>query len=175
MYGDNVEYARTRLLGTIVTYKGEPVNITAVVNDRKGVTCSYVSFEEEGVCPVDNLDLTPLKLGFVNTPYGTGFLSRMPKRHDWRQGLRDQNCNVYGDVPKRMLMELKSLRLTTKNIFPSIEEAIAKCTAFSRNFAVMKGGNLMYKNEVVGGVERGALKFLPQYQYLKLRLDRTFN
>lgn len=172
MYNDNLQYAKTRLEGTIITYKKEPCLINEVLASKGGVSCSYSTYDEVGKASVDDFDLTPIKLGFVNTPYGTGFLSRKPIREDWRQGLRKQNCISYGDVRKEYLLELSSLRKTVLNLYPDLDEAIATNKAFSRNFRI-SGGDLMYRGDIVGGVSRGQLEFFPQYAYLKPRVERT--
>ena len=162
---DTDEYARSRLLNTIVLHKGKPVEV-GHIEDGKAI---LQVLGAGGVikAPLSELDLSPIRLGYVNHGGGAHYLKRLPKRRDWRQGLRDNNIN------KPELLHLGVARLC-EGTYPSFKEACAMveidhhCVAFSRQFAVDDEGEVEYRGSSnVGHLDEGlGVDLLQQYEYL---------
>ena len=165
---DTDAYARSRLLETIVLYEGGPVLVEAVVDGD--ALFSKLGVDGVGTCPLSELDLSPIQLGYFNSEDSAHYLQRVPKRRDWRQGLRGNNVNM----PRWLTRGVVEL---CKGTYPSFEEAcdLVECgvesVAFSLKFAVSEGGRVVYKgSKLVGDVQqlmpgRGAELRHP-YKYL---------
>lgn len=90
---NEVEYAKTRLLETIVSYKGLPVLVESI--DSSGlVEFKYIKDLRESSCSLNELDINPLPLGYCNYNRYAFYLTRMPMRQDWKQGLRNRNILI---------------------------------------------------------------------------------
>jgi hypothetical protein len=101
---------------------------------------------------IGDYDLTPVPLGFVNLlrRKHVNFLSRIPLREDWRQGLRQNNArtlwglNVWDD---------KAIACTVENDFPTIEQlrqdlnGEEQVGAWHRDFAMDGCGSIYYRTE----------------------------
>jgi hypothetical protein len=179
MYKDNIPYAKQRLVGTIVRIKDEPVKVLDI--SPKGIATAYfLKDENEFFTDIDNLNLEPVPLGYINYKNQAYYLVRKPIREDWRQGLRVGNIAFIGP---QGFMEFprKELRDTILNQYPTFAqavEAVAKQrkakVAFSRVFAVSADKELLYKERVVGSFDK-----LPQlsdkFRYLHECLQEFFN
>lgn len=198
MYGKDYGYAKTRLEDTIVRLDGKPVRV-AEISERTG-NCH--AFPLDGSVPVstnvDALNLKPVPLGWCNTKYGATYLSRIPQRRDWRQGLRNASIHSsMGNIPhsqpelgntimgvyptlKLVLKNLGSPK-TAKNPFadnpklnrgPKVTNGI---TAFSRHWAISKDGFLYYKSwtEKVGVYDGKNFKLDPSFAYLNESLQEA--
>lgn len=175
MYSDNIEYARTRLLSTIVMYKGEPVYIQGI-SGRGKTEFTYLKDHKADICHVDELDLVGQnKLGYINFEDSSYHIVRKPLRNDWRQGLRVGNIAFTGpqgfyELPRR------EFRNTILGIYPSFQQAAesvlggAYKMAFSRNFAVSQGNQLWYKERVVGSYDKLA-NLQEKFKYLTESLN----
>jgi len=170
---DTWEYANTRLSGTIISLKtGAPIFVHSV---GPGFFVRYnflvEDFEKARVCKVSEVNLEPVTLGFCNTPKGAVYLSRQPKRDDWRQGLRD---NTITSNPQRGKVPLKCIDEAIKGVKIPVERAIAlsaetgRMIAFHRYWAVDKG-KLYHKWYMVGKISEDGVVFLEKYQYLESR------
>lgn len=179
------EYACERLSGSIVRYGGAPVYVDHIDNEGYatiipcGVQVPFVKHVE-----YQELDLTPVPLGNVNTPHGVVYASRVPKRRDWRQGLRENNLTVYGVVGfgDRLSLRGQAVTNTIMGIYPSFKESVEKvvcdevvAVAFSRHFSVSKGEGgltLHYREKEVGTIEISVEgtplhKWKEEYSYLQ--------
>lgn len=153
---DDVRYALNRLLQTMVRYQGQLVTVTNVLFNG---TDQPLQVYSEGVKSglqyndvIGNYDLTPVPLGFVNIVRrkNVNFLSRIPIREDWRQGLRQNNArtvwglNVWDD---------EAIANTVENIFPTIEHLRGSLNgeeqlgAWHRDFAMDGCGSIYYRTE----------------------------
>lgn len=144
-YKDNM-YANDRLTGTIVRHNNIPVYIDRVSGDG----WAYGHSLGGGVPKViqvqqEELDLTPVPLGNVNELDSVLFVQRMPKRRDWRQGLRRSNMNVTTVVglPRDVNLTGRGIVKTIMGIYPHVEECLEMVLceevlgrAFSRYFSV---------------------------------------
>ena len=161
MYGDDWQYADSRLQGTIVRHDGKAVLVEGV--GKKGAVISLLRADTEPkIVKLDDLDLSPVKLGFCNINMDVSYLTRMPMRRDWRQGLRKGNfVSVFGTIAE--LVPFPNLADTIENIYPSLEECLATPNntfkAWCREWAIGKSSTkerpLYYKNTAVGSVING--------------------
>ena len=170
MYED-YEYAADRLCGCVVRYEDKPVYVDHMDHDQASIMVMGGSNHYQMV-DYKKLDLTPVPLGNVNINGGVVFAKRMPKRRDWRQGLRSNNMTadrVIGDVFDRLNVTGKHIANTIMGVYPSIYDCInhiecgeAEGMAFSRHFSVgpklPDGYTLYYRKEIVGTVSLGADK-----------------
>lgn len=173
MYGDDWEYAATRLHGTLVRLKdGSPVTVLDVEGCDEVVVRGITSRKNSTV-RLDDLDCTPVPLGFVNNRNGATFLSRVPKRRDWRQGMRRENTSRigYGETSS------VGIKRTIEGKYPRLSAAIKRkspLTAWHRHWAVSNTGQVFYKTRgVVGKVVDGAVQLDDKWFYLKEYLDES--
>lgn len=188
MYGTDYAYAQTRIQGTIVRLlDGTPVYVLSVGNGP----CSVLdirhglrNFDEAVNVDLDDLDLRPVNLGYVNDPVdghtsiNAEYYIRIPKRRDWKQGLRGENCKGSGHGWRHLSM--KSLRKTILGDFPSFNQALAKAkkhgiiVAWHRHWAT-DGHTVYYRNnESVGSVEGKSVSLEPRNKYLTEALEDSF-
>src|SRR5699024_3329179 len=119
MYGNDYAYADSRIKGTIVRLNGEPVLVERVGPDY----CIVQAWEEyprgrQIRCNLDDLDVKPVPLGFINSGYVADYAYRLPMQRDWRQGLRSNNCRLESG---RDLLEInkKALRNCIVGRYPT--------------------------------------------------------
>lgn len=167
---DDREYANQKLLHTIVRHGGVPVTILEIRG--REVTVQHLKDERVNVVRYDELDITPVPLGYMNTREDTIFTCRRPMRNDWRQGLRSQtlvgidgrSCpfdnislhnTIMGIYPTfRQAVEYFGENLNSKNPFTAVR--VKDKTAFNRDFALKRNGNIEYKGVmIIGTVHNG--------------------
>jgi hypothetical protein len=152
---DNVEYARQRLNGTIITHMGKAVEVVDVIKKRGNKPLQIVSMEVISGRPIDDTidgyDLTPAKLGFVNSGGNLAYIARKPLRNDWRQGLRAQQV-VVPFATKNFILKMQDVARTIENIFPTIDEIRDEFNgkkngmrAWCRDFCVDDVDNIHYR------------------------------
>lgn len=168
MYGDDWMYASTRLNGTVVRVGVEPV----VVNEVRGVDLvdlTYLRSGERCVKSLRELNVKPVPLGFVNDSGECTYVARMPRRSNYRQGLRgDNTLCLYGkSLPSFMSVSVAN---TIVGSYPSLGEALSsgsKSVAWSRHWAITNTGVLLYKAKgEVGRINGGMPELHPKYSYL---------
>ncbi len=183
---DTVDYAASRLNGTIVRHDGDPVTILEIGGRRNNLTCSYttVATEEQGQDHLNAFDLTPVPLGFAWCPDGLAYLTRIPRRGDYRQGLRNNNYTSLTGVDHRAVLPQQLVK-TIKGQFRSFESALDECVnirgshlAFNRNFALISNGNsqigLHYRwFGKIGDVVNGLITLDDKYQHVQEFLEES--
>lgn len=139
-YGDDYEYAKRNLVGSVVMHKGKPCNILDIGGGK--VRAYYLHNEQSFIDVLANFDINAFRLGYVNYPTYATYVSRIPARQ-WRQGLT-HNTLVSFD---RMRVNLdRYLVPTILNQYPSFTFCVEQCLeeeevqskAFSRSFSVSK-------------------------------------
>lgn len=173
MYGDDWDYANSRLAGTVVRLDGEPVFVHSINPGMVGVLAKlndlYNSFEADAKA----LDLVPVPLGMCNFREQAHYLSRVPLRRDWKQGLRKEN--FHSETVHVQLIPPEILRAVIVGEYPTLEECFAmmakkkiKSAAWHRHWAITSENELLYKNEgCVGIVEGKELILDGAYRYLQ--------
>jgi hypothetical protein len=178
MYKDNIEYARQRLLGTVVRHNNEPF-IVSKIGITGVVLGAYLTNALEPVqVDLDDLNLEPVPLGYVNYNNSSYYVVRKPMRRDWRQGLRMANIAFIGPAGFHDLPH-KSIRKTILGEYPKIEAAVAKLRggvdkiAFSRHFALTSNLDLEYKGNCLVGKYDKVFTLEEPFKYLTEHLMET--
>lgn len=177
MYGDDYQYALSRLEGTVVTHAGVPV-IVLGINGRGQAHLAPLK-TELGPLFVDakEIDCTPVQLGYVNYEGTSIFCSRVPARR-YRQGLSEVTLHCMknggvacGPLPMNMLDDC------IRNIYKPYGECVLreKAQAWHRNWA-SSNKKLYYKGGLVGITDaKGKPVLSAQYEYLQEALDEDCN
>ena len=154
---DSSEYADSRLRDTIVRQGDKPVKILSCFTNEGKIWAELFTYPGGGrrTVPLDKLDLTPVPLGFSNTSRGVAYLARIPKRLDYRQGLRFSNyTSLYGREHRSI--SKTSIANTIRGNYPSFKSCLDEVVnmerfsqAFSREFALLS--------------ERGSVKIIAKW------------
>lgn len=179
MYGDDFEYANSRLAGTIVRLEdGEPVFVHEVLRGMHAEVSKLSDLYNPLKVNAKDLNLTPVTLGMCNFEARAHYLYRMPMRRDWKQGLRNGNFTC-ATVPVQLIPP-DILRQVIIGEYPSLKKCLevvvggdARDMAWSRSWAVSKAG-LLYKDEGIVGVIRGGTLILnDRYKHLQEALEEV--
>lgn len=179
MYGEDYEYAHSRLTETIVRLRGEPIFIHKVT---MGMNVQYNLLNAEGgllVCKADELDLRPVPLGYCNYNKHASYLTRIPMRRDWRQGLRRGNFASMGFVAAERIPydALRQVIIGDYPTFANALEAVKKINsiAWHRHWAVGRHGALLHKGteHPVGMIKDGVPELDTRYTYLAEALKES--
>jgi hypothetical protein len=180
MYSDDYEYASSRLSETIVRKGNEPVYIYGVSPGMK-VTYQVIDKpgEDPGVCDIDELDLKPVPLGYCNFNKNASYLTRIPMRRDWRQGLRQGNYMSLNGVDARKIPNT-ALAKVIKGEYPTFKDCLElvkklNSVAWHRHWAISNAGGLFHKGSAVPVcvILDGELKLSTKYQYLSEALKES--
>lgn len=177
MYGDDWEYANSRLNGTIVRLKEEPVFVHNIGRGMKAEVSTLEDVYTAFFADAHDLDLVPVPLGMCNFDGVAAYLSRVPLRRDWRQGLRRENfISSVGDhakIPPNILAKV------IKGVYPTLKECLEKVkgedasAAWCRHWAVTSHEKLVYKRSIVGTSAGGILLLDKQFSYLAEALEEA--
>ena len=182
---DNPGYANERLGGTIVRDSNGKAVLCRECYSRDRTIVADVEYLLSGrgkMLPLDELNLEPVSLGFTR---GVGdniaYLSRMPMRRDYRQGLRSNNYRSVWGCDKRWISR-RSLAETIENTYPTFEFALelsleeGATTPFHREFALDGEGNILYKwLGIVGDVKNNLPQVHEKYSHLTEALEEATN
>lgn len=180
---DTVEYAASRLKGTVVRHKNIPVMVLDIANDGLATIETLVKGSVKSV-NMHELDTTPVPLGYVNYKGNAFYVCRMPKRHDWKQGFRWDNSTILksgliGRIP------MNAVALTIYGKYPNLQNSLTRvregkvsAMAWCRDFCFRKLDDCIaieYMGEhTIGTVSAGGVPQLHgKYSYLKERLQRN--
>lgn len=183
MYGKDFVYAGTRIVDTIVRMcdSGEPVTVLEV--GRSSGTCVVMTLTAPEPIRVrlDDLDVRPVRLGYVNYSGNAVYLERIPiRRGPNNQGLTPNNC--HSSSIRFSAIPLAAIRQCIMGIYPTFENAIIassgkkrsgalKSIAFDRSWALNGASQLLYKNHrLVGSVKNNEPVLDKEFSYLKERL-----
>lgn len=182
---DEVEYAKTRLVDTVVRLNtGIPVRVMSMWEEDGESMCECFDLVEGVAVVVDmsELDITPVPLGYCNNGPNAQYLMRMPMRRDWKQGLRQNNLTTPSGRPieipwevvaKTIINDYPTLDAAKKRLFdkplnPFLNPGNVKRVAFSRNFSIDKSFNLEYKGTLnVGDIKNDNYKLLDEYLWVE--------
>lgn len=157
----NVAYAQSRLVGTIVRVKGKAAYIDNISAKRVTYT-DWITGGAEEAKP-EEMDITPVPLGYCNTQRTTPYLVRYPVRQDWKQGLRHKTlraiCNHQVIHPEGI--PWPDVFNTINGTFPKFEEVLKnihdnkgliESQAYCRDFAIYADKTVWYKEQFSIGV-----------------------
>jgi len=178
-YGHDNDYAETRLRNTIVkTVYNTVVLIENFSYDEGKFYCTDILAKAGLHLDLEELDMNPVELGFVNSPNNTDYISRMPSRH-YKQGLTAQTYKG-GVYPNKNTFATASMAMCILGIYPKLIDCVesvscgeAVSRGFSRNFSVSNTGEdnvLTFRGDYVGAVH-----FNSDNGLLQNRLDKKYN
>lgn len=158
---DTVDYAKSRLVETIIMKGKEPVMVLAVQGTDDKIVVVYNSLlgnkDDLKNCLLSECDLNPVQLGYVNHKISAHYIMRSPMRRDWRQGLRMLNL-VTSDGENPRGVSWSSIANTIVGSFPTFKSAIERLNtserkriAFHRDFSMARDGVLEYKGLITVG------------------------
>ncbi len=179
-------HASIRLSNTVVKLKGLPILLGEIRGDYSttGVilsSCKRIAINS--VAEAEGLDVSPVPLGFTMYRGNALYLMRRPQRRT-KQGLHEGAimCAELGRLPR--LLECgdfcKSLAATITGSFPKVSTVmdmfnkdIVRSAPISRNWALNRGGVLMYKFEgPVGSFVKDQFTLDDDFKYLQETLDQ---
>jgi hypothetical protein len=173
IYGNDYVYADTRLRDSIVMHKGVPVYVNGVLGDG---SCDVYPLKggrgKSYMAKLDELDVKPVKLGYINFKGRSCYVMRMPKRRDWKQGLRGANITSIGidtDIHSIPMDEWERVILGNYPSFQSCVRGVSSTAvsmAWNRRWCVKQDLSLWYKEEKVGEVVDGKPLLTQDYQHL---------
>lgn len=180
MYGKDYNYAESRLTDSIVRIAatGEPIHVQTV-NTNNGLVEAIRLKDNDLICvSLDDLNLKPVPLGWCNMRNGATYLARIPKRQDWRQGIRAQTC--YSSCVKIQNIPRADMARCIRGEYPSFNSLIPhswnKVVAWSRKWA-SDGTSLLYGNlGIVGELDADRKPVLHEgFTYLKESLEKSLS
>jgi len=179
MYGDDWEYADTRLSDTVVTHNGKPLHIMAITDRMTAVALCLVTGDDVEVNAIE-LDLTPVKLGYCNYNKKVFYVCRVPVRR-YKQGLRRENMSCVSLTGLPSMLSYQYLVNTIMDVFPTFGKCLASVgnnrissMAWHRDWAMDSNLDVYYRgNDRVGHVEGGVVVLGKQFTYLKEALSEV--
>lgn len=193
MYGSDYGYAGTRIQNTIVRLKkdGSPVYVLSVGPTGVCLVChiEVQDWTQENAISVhlDELNMSPVRMGYINTAGEATYAMRIPMRRDWKQGLRQENCLT--SARRLFAIPMKDLKNCIMNVYPSwptvvtdvqkgVTRGRVKIIAWHRHWALDTKGTIYYKDmEPVGKLKTEGDLSWPEldekHQYLKEALLET--
>lgn len=146
-YNDN-SYAYNRIINTVCMYQNEPVVVIGEDDSSGGMaSILYPLSGNRDVVDIKEIDINPPTLGYYNPERhleSCYYISRSPKRNEWRQGLRSsaliENKNL-----RNVMFNHSGIAKIIVGDYPNIGRAKEIClekgvnVAFHRNFAIKLG------------------------------------
>lgn len=171
MYGEDWEYADSRLADTVVCHNGRPFHVSHITAVMTAYGTDLVSGKVVEI-PARELELTPVKLGYCNFNKKAFYVCRIPSRR-YKQGLRKDNmlCKALSGAAARL--EYAQLANTIMGVFPDFKKCVASVTAlhsmaWHRDWAMDKDGRVYYRGtDIVGSLVEGKVVLSTQFAYLK--------
>ena len=136
-----IEYARSRLLGTMVFAKGKPVVVEDCYDQH--LVGFDPSTKEMFEYDWEDVDLKPPSVGYINHGTRASYLMRYPARQ-WKQGIR---LGQFQNLPNGVRLTGPSFLKAVTHKFPKAnkcvedllnEEKISE--AFDKNFSFFRSG-----------------------------------
>lgn len=183
---DDWKYANSRLADTYIMDDGVVTWVKSVDGAGKATLkpCKPDNAGEMYKKHCNLLDLTPIKLGYVNVSKGCIYTSRAPVRRDYRQGLSGNTIRI-SSLQNFVLENFKYHWLNTpaSNAYPKFSASLDAVSsgkrvgqAFSRDFCLVKQGDhvaVEYRGRYsIGMVVNGAITLHDDFSYLKERISR---
>lgn len=183
MFNGEREYASSRIRGTYMLPKNPelPLSYIAEVEGPDDLYASRLIGSGGQTYSITDFEFAIGQLGYVNTTQeGPVFVTRMPLRRDWRQGLRSSQMTTVGDRSNRGVSSRwldSNLTLVTDCIrgrYPRFWDSLEQTeetgagAAISRRFAIDGKYDLHFRGRKVGRVGRGdRLTLDSKYRFLE--------
>jgi hypothetical protein len=189
MFNNDVSYAYSRLVGTVMKAKNFDTGVVQVNNvnvkgSSKIIVSGYNKNMEGFVGGLEELEFNVGPLGYANTKSMGGiYLVRDPIRRLWKQGVQSRNLTFITDGELANGLSgnfcssrdfLFSLADCLFGVYPNVGQALdfveesGKVSAISKHFGIDSNYRLLNKSQVVGGVsDAGKLSLSKEYNYLE--------
>lgn len=151
---DDPDYARQRLVNTIIMHNGKAVVVTNIkriaANKPLEVSAQEILTGDLVADKIVNYDLTPIKIGFINHGRECAYVTRKPLRNDWRQGFRWSQAVVHY-ASGGVLYENVNIAKAAENLYPEIDEIREMVRrrggtlAWCHNFALNNAEQIFYR------------------------------
>jgi hypothetical protein len=162
-YGTDYEYAATRLSGTLVRLNLQPVYVKDIDHETGEVYYLSGMNLKTKKCHLNELDLTPIPLGYINIGRDVSYVQRIPSR-SYKQGFHGNS--MYSN---KLHVDLVSTSMfnTIRGLYPKTLEVVehlmcgeADEKAFSRRFSLSAGAKKVFGLNFRGkGVGTASLNF----------------
>ncbi len=178
-YGEDWEYANYRLSDSIVIANNSPVFVLQV---RMDGTATILDLEkgEEAIIPANLLEFDNLCTGFCNNNGRVYSVMRKPVRR-WKQGLRGDNTLITSiEVGRVVPFNSRIVAKSLLSDYPTFKEALEclgkkRSVAWGKEWALTGDGKVHnFLSGIVGEIVDGAVKLLPNKQYLKEDLEESY-
>jgi hypothetical protein len=180
-FDEDYRYAYTRVSDTFVydTEKQELALVVGAENRYQNLVVRYCNKDCEEAA-WDRFSFTPPQLGMINLDQSAFFVERVPKRRDWRQGLRSSQFRTFPSYSHNWLYSSwKYVNQTLKEGFSSLETAIeeleefASVRAISRYFSIDDSFRLKYRGTILVGqiTDDNTISLDQNYFWLKDQLE----
>lgn len=194
MFNNDSEYAASRLTNSIMKAKDYDTGVIKVLRiyttsgarafDKAVVIGYNKDFQETKLSP-SQIEFSVGKLGYVNWfGRGTWYVTRMPIRRDYKQGLRYNQLSFKGGDSALRESEtetkgfFKALADCLFNKYPPFNTALdlvedtGNTVAFSRHFAVSNKFSLAHRGAKVGIVtDNGEMRLEKKFSFLEQELE----
>lgn len=178
MYGRDFEYANTRLAGSMVRDGEGNLIIVHRVSGQGRCEVEVGATGEVKTCKLSELNLEPLQMGYVNCHNRVAYIMRIPRRDDWRQGIRTNTMHILqGDNRP----SLAALDACVKGSYPRLGVCIQRASeghemSFHRRWALRANYELHYCGKRVGSWnEQAQLTLQEKHIYLQESLERAIS
>ena len=192
MFNGDIRYARSRIEGTWVKLKEDDNKFKlfecARLDGRSLETSRIINLKGEEE-PFSKFCYQMGPLGFINSQrngYAT-LLTKMSKRRDWKQGLRETQLVMTSRIDKNVGVpdnfirkELTAINRLLNNEYPSTEDAvelleeIGQSISISRRFKLEEDYRLFYRVYPVGKLNADLKYELePKFNFLMQELDEA--
>lgn len=184
---DDPDYARQRLVKTVIMHRGATVIVDNVERNGKHKCLDIIAREilsgKQIADRIHNYDLKPIKLGFINLGFNCLYAVRTPLRNDWRQGFRFEQVSIPFNPYGAQLFDYTAVAHTAENDFPNItniKEILRKkngILAWCRTFAIDNKNKIFYRGFGEVGeftdVEEGKFKLKNEFFWVEDRLKEV--
>ena len=209
MYPKNEgEYAGGRIANSVVLCHGELIEVYQTYNNKNQmlqevcldnglvyndykhllgqdfiVGANHSHGGKVGVYPLAQLDISPVRLGYINYLGDTFYIVRTPMRNDWRQGFRHSNLmqiNNGENFPPNL--PYANMYDTIHDKFPTYYECLDKVSnpdsdtismAWHRDWSLGPDYRVYNKGRKVGKIKDGQPLLKKTFAYLQESLDET--
>ena len=178
VYEEDYSYADSRLRDTIVRWGGKAFYVLQIEGDGMIVGKYLSNLNKDGSYEkvhVSELDVSSPPLGYVNSGDYACYVVRIPRRDDWRQGLRTRSLKSLTGRTMTSI-RLTTLHHTIEDTYPTFKKALKKVgskhsVAWHRHWAV--GHGVLYYRDlgVVGEIVEDKPTLYDHYDFLEGELE----
>ena len=166
---DTGEYAGTRIAGTVILLKRQPVLVRRVTEDKVVVGATLGRGSRKVVQDLSEFNLTDYRLGYFNSGGVAYYMSRKAMRQDWKQGVRLNNvdCSPYKDD-----LDVDDIAKCLRQRHFPLSKAIAdlgdgaSSVAWCKDFCITNKQIIMWKSYAVGHIDDGVITLDSKFKFL---------